>query len=147
MPTRARIGIELEDGSILSSYHHLDGYPSWLGVLLQEAWTDREKVERAICLGDARTWGLRVSVEDQDDAETSVPGATLVNQYYERDLGHPASGPKRNANMTELENNICCGEEYVYVLRLDGRWMLLGEDEPFDGWILKESGSTQKTNK
>ena len=27
MATRSRIGIELQDGSILSAYHHWDGYP------------------------------------------------------------------------------------------------------------------------
>ena len=27
MATRSRIGIELKDGSILSAYHHWDGYP------------------------------------------------------------------------------------------------------------------------
>ena len=31
MGTRARIGLELKDGSVLSVYHHWDGYPEWLG--------------------------------------------------------------------------------------------------------------------
>ena len=35
MSTNARIGIKLEDGSILSAYHHWDGYPEWLGVFLK----------------------------------------------------------------------------------------------------------------
>ena len=34
MSTRSRIGIELEDGSIKSVYHHFDGYPEGLGVKL-----------------------------------------------------------------------------------------------------------------
>ena len=34
MATRSRIGIELQDGSILSAYHHWDGYPHWLGRIL-----------------------------------------------------------------------------------------------------------------
>ena len=34
MATRSRIGIELTDGSILSAYHHWDGYPQWLGRIL-----------------------------------------------------------------------------------------------------------------
>ena len=36
MGTRARIGILLPDDSILSVYHHWDGYPEWLGVTLVE---------------------------------------------------------------------------------------------------------------
>jgi len=36
MSTRSRIGILLPDDSILSVYHHFDGYPEWLGVTLEE---------------------------------------------------------------------------------------------------------------
>ena len=35
MATRARIGLKLDDGSIISAYHHWDGYPEWLGVTLK----------------------------------------------------------------------------------------------------------------
>ena len=34
MATRSRIGIQLKDNSILSVYHHWDGYPEWLGRIL-----------------------------------------------------------------------------------------------------------------
>ena len=44
MSTNARIGIKLEDGSILSAYHHWDGYPEWLGVTLKEQYNTKEKV-------------------------------------------------------------------------------------------------------
>ena len=45
MATRSRIGIELSDGSILSVYHHWDGYPTWLGRILNTHYNTREKVE------------------------------------------------------------------------------------------------------
>jgi hypothetical protein len=32
--TSARIGYALENGSVISSYHHYDGYPQWLGTIL-----------------------------------------------------------------------------------------------------------------
>ena len=48
MATRSRIGIELSDGSILSVYHHWDGYPTWLGRILNTHYTTREKVEDLI---------------------------------------------------------------------------------------------------
>ena len=36
MSTRARIGLLLPDDlSVLSVYHHWDGYPEWLGVTLK----------------------------------------------------------------------------------------------------------------
>ena len=44
MATRARIGLKLEDGSIISAYHHWDGYPEWLGVTLKEHYNKREDI-------------------------------------------------------------------------------------------------------
>ena len=42
MATRARIGLKLEDGSIISAYHHWDGYPEWLGVTLKEHYNTKD---------------------------------------------------------------------------------------------------------
>ena len=43
MATRSRIGIELSDGSVLSSYHHWDGYPQWLGRILTTHYNSKVK--------------------------------------------------------------------------------------------------------
>ena len=48
MSTRSRIGIKLEDGSILSAYHHWDGYPEWLGRILKQHYNTKEKVAELI---------------------------------------------------------------------------------------------------
>ena len=50
MSTNARIGIKLEDGSILSAYHHWDGYPEWLGVTLKKHFNTYEKASELIDL-------------------------------------------------------------------------------------------------
>jgi hypothetical protein len=52
MSTRARIGIELSDGSILSAYHHWDGYESWLGRILNTHYNSYEKAAELIDGGD-----------------------------------------------------------------------------------------------
>ena len=52
MATRSRIGIELADGAILSVYHHWDGYPQWLGVVLNRKFNTREDVAELIDGGD-----------------------------------------------------------------------------------------------
>ena len=52
MATRSRIGIELNDGSILSAYHHWDGYPQWLGRILNTHYNTKEKVADLIDGGD-----------------------------------------------------------------------------------------------
>ena len=55
MATRSRIGIELKDGSILSAYHHWDGYPEWLGRILATHYNSREQVAELIDGGDMST--------------------------------------------------------------------------------------------
>ena len=52
MATRSRIGIELKDGSILSAYHHWDGYPQWLGRILNTHYNSRQQVADLIDGGD-----------------------------------------------------------------------------------------------
>ena len=44
MATRSRIGIQLKDNSVLSVYHHWDGYPQWLGRILTTHYNTKEKV-------------------------------------------------------------------------------------------------------
>ena len=48
MSTRSRIGILLPDDSILSVYHHWDGYPEWLGVTLKEHYNKKEDIAKLI---------------------------------------------------------------------------------------------------
>jgi len=63
MATRSRIGLLLEDNSILSVYHHWDGYPDGLGAKLAKDYNTKEKVSDLIDGGDIstcmsrRTWG------------------------------------------------------------------------------------------
>ena len=57
MSTNARIGIKLEDGSILSAYHHWDGYPEWLGVVLKTRFETKEKVAELIDGGNMSSVG------------------------------------------------------------------------------------------
>ena len=52
MGTRSRIGIKLTDGSILSAYHHYDGYPQWLGRNLVEHFNSYDQASELIDGGD-----------------------------------------------------------------------------------------------
>ncbi len=52
MATRSRIGIQLSDESVLSVYHHWDGYPEWLGRILRTHYNTRDKVAELIDGGD-----------------------------------------------------------------------------------------------
>jgi len=117
MSTNARIGIQLSDDSILSVYHHWDGYPSWLGRILRTHYNLRYKVEELIDGGD-------MSVCWTDDCFRTSDGkiakkAECGPQYYsERGEDCP---PRLDNNIVEYLDKDK-GEEYAYVYTRDGEW-------------------------
>ena len=117
MGTRSRIGIELSDDSILSCYHHWDGYPEWLGRILNTHYNSKNKVEELIDGGD-------MSVCWTDDSFRNSDGkiekkAEYGPQYYSQ---RGEDCPPR------LDNDLCeyllpdNSEEYAYVFRND-QWV------------------------
>ena len=85
MATRSRIGVQLKDNSVLSVYHHWDGYPEWLGRILTTHYNSRSKVEELIDGGDMSTcwtnerWtGKELSPYVKEIKETEEYGP----QYY-----------------------------------------------------------------
>ena len=115
MSTRARIGIQLSDESILSVYHHWDGYPTWLGRILETHYNTKEKVSRLIDGGDMsvcwtkeRWTGKELApyVKEIKEAEKYGP-----QHYSQRGENCP---PRLDKDMEEFFSN---GEEYSYIFR------------------------------
>ena len=101
MATRSRIGIQLADESVLSVYHHWDGYPEWLGRILKTHYNTRDKVAELIDGGDMSTcWN-----------EENQP------EYYSA-RGEDCP-PRHDADLNEY---LCDGEEYAYLFS-NGEWV------------------------
>ena len=117
MSTRSRIGLELADGSILSVYHHTDGYESWLGRILKTHYNSKELVAELIDGGDMsccwtdRRWNF--------DGSSSIVGE-YGPQYYVREVDGECP-PRLDADLCEylLPDN---SEEFAYVFR-NGEWV------------------------
>ena len=124
MATRARIAFETQVGEIVSAYHHWDGYPAGLGFNLISHWDNPETLAEAIALGDASHWGK--SIGDKTDFDCRDDNYYKQNVYYGRDRGETSVGPKVYDTYAVFEKafmrNTPCGEEFAYVLRLDGTW-------------------------
>ena len=118
MSTRARIGLELSDGSILSVYHHWDGYTSWLGKKLEEHYNTLESVTELIDGGD-------MSVCLDDDGNPNPQYYSL----YEQDCP-PRLDPSLGA-YCDVER----GEEFHYVYKpIDGEYFWFAIDQhQYDG--------------
>ena len=112
MATRSRIGIELSDGSVLSAYHHWNGYESWLGRILRTHYNSKELAAELIDGGDmSLCW-----TDERWDA--SADGSYGPQYYSQRGDDCP---PRLDADLCEylLPDGI---EEYAYLFR-NGEWV------------------------
>ena len=108
MATRSRIGIVLKDDSILSAYHHWDGYPESLGVTLREHYNTDKKVAELIDGGNMSSCWSTID-GDGNEVEPHV-------EYY----GGEDEAPELSKSLGELAE-IDMGEEYVYLWFM-GEW-------------------------
>ena len=138
MATRSRIGIELSDGSILSAYHHYDGYPQWLGRHLVEHFNSCDKASELIDGGDMsvcysrEVWGSKTLYQHFVQPDGTTRSELLKNDkgeimydkvketpsplyYSERGEDCP---PRLDEDMDEFFSD---GEEYSYIFR-KGNW-------------------------
>ena len=113
MATRARIGIELSDESILSVYHHWDGYPSWLGRILKTHYNSKELAAELIDGGDMSSAWTNAGWNNETRAQGPL-------YYTER--GDEFIAPLLDADLCDYLNKNNSSEEYAYVFR-NGNWV------------------------
>ena len=111
MSTRSRIGIQLSDGSILSSYHHYDGYPEWLGRILTTHYNAKSLAEELIDGGDMTScW------TDERWDDSGVKGVYGPQYYSARGEDIPPSLDNT------LDEYLKDSEDYSYIFK-DGEWV------------------------
>ena len=113
MSTNSRIGIALADDSILSVYHHWDGYPQWLGVTLNKKFNTKDKVAELI-------EGCDMSSCDSDTDWNLEKLPESRPQYY-NERGENTD-PRLDLNFDDYVDNANSGEEFVYVFTPDNKW-------------------------
>ena len=108
MSTRARIGLKLEDGSILSAYHHWDGYPESLGVTLKEQYNTKEKIAALI---DGGNMSSCYSDNEYDYEKQKFVKTEPKPNYY----GGDDEAPRLSKNFTQFAFDSKSGEEFIYL--------------------------------
>lgn len=121
MATRSRIGIEKEDGTILSIYCHWDGYPSHNGKILLEHYSDRDKVSALLELGAISILAKNLAPEEGVEHDFSKPAADVVVAYH-RDRGEPLDRPRANASLEAFAKSDF--EEFGYILTKENQWKI-----------------------
>jgi hypothetical protein len=125
MATRSRIGLELSDGSVLSAYHHWDGYPEWLGRILKTHYNSKDLASELIDGGDMSScW-----TEERWDSETKVQ--EYGPQYYSQ-RGEDCP-PRLDANLQEYLTQDA--EEFAYVYTQDEGWLCYDTCEWHDSYL------------
>ena len=121
MATRARIGYQFSDGSVLSVYHHYDGYPEWLGKVLVEHYNTKRTASQLIDGGDLScAW----SDENWDGTAKVSPGPLYYNDRGETTI------PRFDDTLEGcLENS----EEFCYIFR-DDKWVCYDTKEWSEGY-------------
>jgi hypothetical protein len=112
--TRARIGIQNADGSILSVYHHWDGYPDWLGIRLVESYSDEKKLKELIDGGDIST------LESDQNWQREPVDYPIILRYKDRGEDCPPQKSPTVSDYWELARE--CGAVYAYLYK-DGEWL------------------------
>ena len=126
MATRARIGIIQDDLSVLSVYHHWDGYPEWLGVTLKEHYNTKEKVAKLIDGGNMSScWSDNLYDYEKQEWVKREPQP----EYY----GGEDERPLHNVSFQRFLDEVSIWEEYVYVfVPNNGGWKAFSSKPIYD---------------
>ena len=121
MSTRSRIGLELADGSILSAYHHTDGYPEWLGRILKTHYNTKSLAEELVDGGDMSScWTDERWTVDRWGAYPTKAQEYGPQYYSQRGEECP---PRLDATLIDDyllgENN----EEFAYLFTRYNKWV------------------------
>ena len=136
MATRSRIALQLTEDSFLSVYHHWDGYPQWLGVILKKKFNTREKIAELLDGGD-------ISCCDSDtDWDNNKLNETRPLYYNERGEN---TEPRLDLNFDDYVENPANDAEFVYVFTLDHEWECYAIDQKRDDdWKVIETNIVSK---
>lgn len=102
MSTRCRIGKLNEDGTVTSIYCHNDGYPGWVGKILNEYYTSSEDIDSLLAIGDISSLGKRVNPIGDHSFENPKKDTTLA---YGRDRGETAADSRIDQSVEEYFAN------------------------------------------
>lgn len=86
MSTHCTITAKLSTGEYITLYCHYDGYPSHVGAILQDHYTNQAKIDQLMLLGDLSVLAPSIECPPNHSFNTPVKGHTIA---YHRDRGEP----------------------------------------------------------
>jgi hypothetical protein len=122
MATRSLIAKALPNGEFQSIYCHYDGYPDYNGKILDQHYTDPEKIDKLLALGDLST--LAPELGDEPHDFNNCPDG--ICNFYGRDRKETDVDAQTHISMVSLNKRAnACDANYVYLF-IDGKWKYSG---------------------
>lgn len=126
MGTRSLIGLLNQDGSVTHVYCHWDGYPSNNGKILTEHYTDFQKIQALLKLGDLSVLGEEIGVKHPfetynlpDEEQKKYEGMCVA---YGRDRGEKGVSARKSKSVEKYKEYFTeSWAQYAYLFD-DGCW-------------------------
>jgi len=126
MGTHCTIGYEREDGTIVASYCHYDGYMSGVGAKLVCQYSDIEKIKKLVSFGNMSSLMNKIMPSVRSTHSFDTPEAD-VTVFYHRDRGELWAYNAHIEYDSFDEWFEASQEEYNY-LYIDGIWQCKTDD-------------------
>ena len=114
MSTNSRIGVVNKNGTITSIYCHWDGYPEGVGATLKEHYTDIEKINKLLELGDISS--LKKDIGNKQNFNNPTPNTVIA---YARDRNYTSTEAISSKNVESFLKLCIKGGliEYAYLFQ------------------------------
>ena len=112
MSTRSYIGVRNTDASVDYIYCHFDGYPEHNGVILRDHYSNINRVNELLNLGDLSVLGAELGEKQDFDGDGGFDRVKGWCLSYGRDRGE-SNVDKKNSGYDELITSQ--DVDYVYV--------------------------------
>lgn len=127
MGTSATIAVVKSDGTIIQTSVHYDGYLLGVGKILLEEYTNRDRVQLLVSLGEMSSLGKFITPEitalnpielQAHNYDNPVKDVTV---YYGRDRGETGTEPEEFCSFAQfiVDRQM---EEYNYLFN-EGKWV------------------------
>ena len=136
MATRSLIGKQNTDNTVTFIYCHHDGYPKGVGATLNKSYSNTNRVNELLKLGDLSVLGEFIG--EKQDFNNYNSNYCLA---YGRDRNESGTEAKTIDKDIYVQENLR-GEDYKYIYTLDNNWVCYGNDEEF---IIKEYTTESST--
>ena len=119
MSTRSHIGmLDNKSNNVRYIYCHWDGYPEYVGYMLNTYYKDRDKVEALINLGDISKLDKNIYPKGNHSFDEPEEGVTVS---YNRDRGETWDDTRFKTTQLANYGKEDLFIEYSYLFR-DGEW-------------------------